>query len=111
MRGLLQRGFALALRSHGDGVAQFLQVIPLLNFRRPGVPRHAQRRDDQYSADLKPVQAKLFEGGQRDDAFPKTYVQQNCRFGVAQNELGGVCLIVMGRILHPAHLRSAPYRR
>jgi len=87
-------------------VAQILQMIPLLNFRRPCVLCHPQRSDYQHPADLKGIQAQLLNSGQRDHALAKAHIQQDGCFRVRQDEIRRVRLIIMGHIFHPAHLRS-----
>ena len=59
-----------------------MQMIPLVDFRRPCISGDTQRSDDQHLANQKTVEAKVEDGGKRDDAFAEAHVEEHSRDGM-----------------------------
>ena len=77
-----------------------MEVIPFLDLRRPGISGDTQRCDDQNLADGEVVQAQIEDGGQCDDAFAQTHVQEYSGDGMLQYEVGGISLVIMRLVFH-----------
>ena len=60
---------ALGFRADRHRVGQPMQMIPLVDLRRPCISGDTQRCDDQHLADQKAVQAEVEDGGKRDCCF------------------------------------------
>ncbi|GAA0201840.1 hypothetical protein GCM10008919_01510 [Selenomonas dianae] len=75
-------------------------MLPLYDLRRPRVPRHTQRSDNEYLADLKEVVQEFFDCRKSDDGLAKPTIQENRGFLVLKDKLFGVCLVEMRFIAH-----------
>ena len=92
--------FALGFRTDCHRVGQPMQMIPLVDLRRPGVSGNTQRCDNQHLANLEAVEAEVEDGGKRDDAFAKPHVEEHRRDGMLQDEVRGIRLVVMRLVFH-----------
>ena len=97
---LLESSFAFCFGANGYGVGQPIEVIPFLDLRRPCISGDTQRCDDQHLADGEVIQAQIEDGGQRDDAFAQTHVQEYSGDGMLQYEVGGISLVIMRLVFH-----------
>ena len=91
---------ALGFRADCHRVGQPMQMIPLVDLRRPCISGNTQRSDDQHLADQKAVETEVEDGGKRDDAFAETHVEEHSRDGMLQNEVRGIRLVVMRLVFH-----------
>ncbi len=91
---------ALGFRADCHRVGQPMQMIPLVDLRRPCVSGDTQRSDDQHLADQEAVEAEVEDGGKRNDAFAKTHVEEHNRDGMLQDEVRGIGLVVMRLVFH-----------
>ena len=92
--------------SDDGGVGKAFEMVPFLQFCRPGISRYTERGDNQDLGDFKAVKAQVEKCRQCDDAFSKPHVQEYSRFGMPDNEIGGIGLIVMRTVFHRVSLRS-----
>lgn len=77
-----------------------MQMIPLVDLRRPCISGDTQRCDDQHLANQKAVEAEVEDGGKRDDAFAEAHVEEHSRDGMLQDEVRGIRLVVMRLVFH-----------
>ena len=91
---------ALCFCTDSHRVGQPMQMIPLVDFRRPCISCDTQRSDDQHLANQKTVEAKVEDGGKRDDALTKTHVEEYSGDWVLQDEVRGIRLVVMRLVFH-----------
>ena len=77
-----------------------MKVVPFLDFRWPCISGNTQRCDHQNLADEETVEAEIENGGQRDDAFAETHVQEHSRHRVVEYEVSGVSLVIMRFVFH-----------
>ena len=75
-------------------------MLPLYDLRRPCIPRHTQRSDNEHLADLKEIMQEFLDCRKSDDCLAKPTVQENRGFLVMKDKLLGVCLIKMRFIAH-----------
>ena len=91
---------ALGFRADSHRVGQPMQMIPLVDLRRPCISGDTQRSDDQHLANQKTVEAKVEDGGKRDDALTKTHVEEYSGDWMLQDEVRGIRLVVMRLVFH-----------
>ena len=97
---LPERRLALCFCTDSHRVGQPMQMIPLVDFRRPCISGDTQRCNDQHLANQKAVQAEVKDGGKRDDAFAEPHVEEHSRDGMLQDEVRGIRLVVMRLVFH-----------
>ena len=103
---LPQRCLPLGNAADDGGVGKAFEMVPFLQFCRPGIPCYTERSNNQDLGDFKAVKAQVEKCRQRDDAFSKPHVQEYSGFGMPDNEIGGIGLIVMRTVFHRVSLRS-----
>ena len=91
---------ALGFRTDCHRVGQPMQMIPLVNLRRPCISCDTQRSDDQHFTNQEAVEAEVEDGGKRDDAFAEAHVEEYSRYGMLQDEVRGIRLVVMRLVFH-----------
>ena len=91
---------ALGFRADCHRIGQPMQMIPLVDLRRPCISGNTERCDDQHFANQEAVEAEVEDGGKRDDAFAKAHVEEYSGDGMLQDEVRGIRLIVMRLVFH-----------
>lgn len=91
---------ALGFRSDCHRVGQPMQMIPLVDLRRPCISCDTQRSDDQHLANQEAVHAEVEDGGKRDDAFAEAHVEEYSGDWMLQDEVRGIRLVVMRTVFH-----------
>ena len=97
---LPERRLALGFRADRHRVGQPMQMIPLVDLRRPCISGDTQRSDDQHLANQEAVEAEVEDGGKRDDALTKTHVEEYSGDWMLQDEVRGIRLVVMRLVFH-----------
>ena len=69
-----QGSFALRFGADSHGADEVLQVIPLIYFRCPCVPRHSQRCNHQHLVNLEAVEQQVVDCCKGDARFSKSHV-------------------------------------
>ena len=100
IRILLQGSSPFCHAADHDGTGKTFQVVPLLDFIRPGVSRHPQRSDNQHPLYFKGVIHQVPDGRQRRHRLAKSHVQEQGRDGMGLDIFDGVFLIFMRHELH-----------
>ena len=77
-----------------------MQMIPLVDLRRPCASGDTQRSDDQHFTNQEAVEAEVEDGGKRNDAFAKTHIEKYSGYGMLQDEVRGIRLVVMRLVFH-----------
>ena len=91
---------ALCFCTDSHRVGQPMQMIPLVDLRRPCISGDTERRNDKHLANQKAVQAEVEDGRKGNHAFSKTHVEEHSRYGMLQYEVGGISLVVMRTVFH-----------
>ena len=90
-----QRGDALFGCAEHAFQPQAGQVLPLAQLGNPGVPRHAQRRDNQDAAHLEAVVEQMGHGGQGNGRLAQPHVEKYAALRMRPDELHAEALVVM----------------
>ena len=70
-------------------------MLPLVQLGNPGVPRHAQRRDNQDAAHLETVVEQMGYGGQGNGRLAQPHVEKHAALRMRFDELHAEALVVM----------------
>ena len=105
--GSHQGSFAFCFCADSHGADEVLEVIPLIDFSRPCVPRYTQRCNHQNPMNLEAVKQKVADGCEGDACFAKAHVQKDGGNGMGLDVVDGVCLVIMWFVSHQGYLRSA----
>src|SRR5699024_10100805 len=81
-------------------------MIPLFSFRRPGVPRHAERRHYQCFGNIKTVQHQVVDCGQGNRCFSESHVKEK---GSDRMLFNIICTITLIIVWFEFHYVSLPF--